>query len=72
MTTGAEQVLPQPADDRAARLAARAGFGAGVAGALANMLLVALVVLAFVATGRPCRPRSGRSPAPPRARARCC
>ena len=51
MTTGAEQVLPQPTDDRAARLAARAGFGAGVAGALANMLLVAYAVLAFVRPG---------------------
>ena len=51
MTTGAGQVLPQPTDDRAARLAARAGFGAGVAGALANMLLVAYAVLAFVRPG---------------------
>jgi hypothetical protein len=51
MTTGAEQVLPQATDDRAARLAARAGLGAGVAGALANMLLVAYAVLAFVRPG---------------------
>ena len=51
MTTGAGQVLPQATDDRAARLAARAGFGAGVAGALANMLLVAYAVLAFVRPG---------------------
>ena len=51
MTTGAGQVLPQPTDDRAARLAARAGFGAGVAGALANMLLVAFAVLAFARPG---------------------
>jgi len=51
MTTGAGQVLPQATDDRAARLAARAGFGAGVAGALANMLLVAYAVLAVVRPG---------------------
>jgi hypothetical protein len=51
MTTGAGQVLPQTTDDRAALLAARAGFGAGVAGALANMLLVAYAVLAFVRPG---------------------
>jgi hypothetical protein len=51
MTTGAGQVLPQATDDRAARLAARAGFVAGVAGALANMLLVAYAVLAFVRPG---------------------
>jgi hypothetical protein len=51
MTTGGGQVLPQATDDRAARLAARAGLGAGVAGALANMLLVAYAVLAFVRPG---------------------
>jgi len=51
MTTGAGQVPPQATDDRAARLAARAGLGAGVAGALANMLLVAYAVLAFVRPG---------------------
>jgi hypothetical protein len=51
MTTGAGQVLPEATDDRAARLAARAGFGAGVAGALANMLLVAYAVLIFVRPG---------------------
>jgi hypothetical protein len=51
MTTGAGQVLPPTTDDRAARLAARAGLGAGVAGALANALLVAYAVLAFVRPG---------------------
>src|SRR5689334_4761784 len=51
MTTGAGHVLPQPTDDRAARLVARAGYAAGVAGALANTLLVAFAVLAFVRPG---------------------
>jgi hypothetical protein len=47
MTTGAGQAT----DDRAARLAARAGYGAGVAGALANTLLVAYAVLVSVRPG---------------------
>ena len=50
MTTGAGQVLPQ-ATDGLARLAARTGLGAGLAGALANTLLVAFAVLAVVRPG---------------------
>jgi hypothetical protein len=51
MTTGAGQVLPRATDERAALIAARAGFGSGVAGALANTLLVAYAALAFVRPG---------------------
>jgi hypothetical protein len=50
MTTGAGRVLPQSTDGPA-RLAARAGLGAGVAGALANTLLLAFAVLAVVRPG---------------------
>ena len=47
MTTGADQVLPQRAGGLG-RLAARASVGSGVTGALANTLLLAFVVLAYV------------------------
>ena len=47
MTTGAERVIARATEGRA-RVAARAGIGAGVAGALANMLLLAFAVLAVV------------------------
>jgi hypothetical protein len=50
MTTGAERVIALTTDGRA-RAAARAGIGAGVAGALANMLLLAFAVLAVVRPG---------------------
>jgi hypothetical protein len=50
MTTGAERVIARTKDGRA-RIAARAGIGAGVAGALANVLLLAFAVLAVVRPG---------------------
>ena len=62
----------QPTDDRAARLAARAGFGAGVAGALAQHAAGGATRCSPSCGRGPCRPRSGRSPAPPRAPARRC
>ena len=50
MTTGSDQVLPRLAAGPA-RVAARASFGAGVTGALANMLVLAFAVLGVVRPG---------------------
>jgi hypothetical protein len=50
MATGADKVHPRMAAGPA-RLAAQSGFGAGVTGALANMLVVAFAVLAFARPG---------------------